>query len=129
MKHTFFGILFTFIYLLAMVRPILPVIEYYINYDYINEQLCENRDKPYLKCNGTCYLEKQLDKIDIQHPDKKPLSALIFDLKDYPISTLDFCNYTYQKFVVEKNIQKIITPQNFASSLMVFDIFHPPLSA
>jgi hypothetical protein len=33
---------------------------YRINRDYIAENLCVNRDKPMLNCNGQCYLAKKL---------------------------------------------------------------------
>ena len=54
------------LYLLVLVQPALPVLEYLVNYDYIVNELCENREKPILTCNGKCYLgdqvEKQLDR-------------------------------------------------------------------
>lgn len=78
-----------------MVRPILPVVEYYMNYNYISKELCENKDKPYLECNGTCYLEKQMSKIDPLGQDQKPVSNIPINLKDYPISTLDFFSYDF----------------------------------
>lgn len=43
----------------------LGVIGYYqLNKEYIAKNLCENRDKPKMKCCGKCYLKKQLRKID-----------------------------------------------------------------
>jgi hypothetical protein len=33
-----------------------------MNYDYISTQLCENTDKPEMKCNGTCHLKNELAK-------------------------------------------------------------------
>lgn len=42
------------------VRSFLPLLDYVINYDYISTQLCENRDKPELLCNGKCYVKKEL---------------------------------------------------------------------
>lgn len=41
----------------------LGLIAYYnINIEYIITELCENKDKPELKCNGKCYLKKKLSK-------------------------------------------------------------------
>ncbi len=45
-----------------LIKPLWPVAEYVINYDYISNILCENKDKPNLNCNGKCYLVKQLSK-------------------------------------------------------------------
>lgn len=52
--------LFLNLYLLALLGPVFPVLEYLMNYDYISTQLCENKDKPILTCHGKCYLEKQV---------------------------------------------------------------------
>ena len=93
MKNQFFGILFYLLYLLAMIRPIFPIIEYHANYDYIASVLCENRDKPYLKCNGKCYLEKQLKKTNHDsHDHKSTIPQINFD--DYPVSPIN--EFTYQ---------------------------------
>jgi hypothetical protein len=54
-----------------IVKPVIPVLEYIVNYDYINKELCINKDKPALKCNGKCHLMKQLAKVS---DDEKPIS-------------------------------------------------------
>jgi hypothetical protein len=48
--------------LLTLLKPVLPVVDYVWNYDYIVNQLCENKAKPQLHCNGTCHLKKELAK-------------------------------------------------------------------
>lgn len=50
------------IVLAVFLRPVLPVVGYIINYDYIVKELCENRQKPELHCNGKCQLMKELAK-------------------------------------------------------------------
>lgn len=37
---------------------------YELNKKYIAANLCENRDKPAMHCNGKCCLKKQLKKLD-----------------------------------------------------------------
>lgn len=62
------------LYLLALIQPALPVLDYLINYDYIVSELCENRDKPILTCNGKCYLGDQITKqLDLQPDPEQPL--------------------------------------------------------
>lgn len=51
-----------FVALTMLVKPLWPVAEYVVNYDYISTVLCENKEKPQLQCNGKCYLAKQLKK-------------------------------------------------------------------
>lgn len=57
------------------LKPILPVADYIINYDYISKVLCENKAKPEMKCNGKCQLMKNLAKAAEQEkpilPEKK----------------------------------------------------------
>jgi hypothetical protein len=50
------------IVILFVFKPVFPLIEYGLNYDYIAKVLCENKAKPELKCNGKCHLMKQLAK-------------------------------------------------------------------
>lgn len=54
-----YGMLFTFY---MVFRPLIPLAEYAVNYDYIVNTLCVNKSKPEIHCNGKCYLSKQLAK-------------------------------------------------------------------
>ena len=38
------------------------IADFYLHRDYIAKNLCENRDKPQMKCCGKCYLKKKLAK-------------------------------------------------------------------
>ena len=70
------------------LKPILPVIDYIVNYDYISNVLCENKAKPELKCNGKCHLIKELAKAS---NDDKPFNS---DKKNNLIQEVEllFCN-------------------------------------
>jgi hypothetical protein len=123
MKNQFFGILFYLLYLLAMVRPVLPIIEYYANYDYIANVLCENKDKPYLDCNGKCYLNKQLKKTNHNNHDHKSSIPQI-NLDDYPVSPLGQYNFVakeFNEFTLKSVPVAIYNAQDFYQS-----VFKPP---
>lgn len=62
-----------FIALVVLSKPLWPLVEYTINYDYIVTELCENKDKPELQCNGKCYLTKQLAE-ETAGDEKNPFS-------------------------------------------------------
>lgn len=107
-----------------LAKPALPVLEYVLNYEYIATELCENKDKPELKCNGKCHLMKELAKAS---EDEKPISkgktlhqeteVLFYEpLADF---TFDNYNFTYSKkqITVYKNLYTHITEISF---------FHPP---
>lgn len=48
--------------LFMLLKPVLPVIDYVVNYEYITKVLCVNKAKPKLQCNGKCHLMKELAK-------------------------------------------------------------------
>ncbi len=64
---------------LMFLRPILPVLEYMVNYDYIVTNLCENKAKPELKCNGKCHLAKQLAKSSESSSEKSSDKKITFE--------------------------------------------------
>ena len=45
-----------------VTRPVVPFIEYAINFEYIKEVLCINKENRELKCDGKCHLNEQLSK-------------------------------------------------------------------
>jgi len=51
-----------FISLILAFRPLIPVLDYVVNYDYITQELCVNRYEPETLCNGVCYLTNEISK-------------------------------------------------------------------
>ncbi|WP_299434102.1 hypothetical protein [uncultured Maribacter sp.] len=64
-----------------MTRPVLPLLEYISNKDYIAEVLCINKEKTELNCQGKCYLMQQLKA---QEKNKTPNVPEV-SLEEYPI--------------------------------------------
>ncbi|WP_121064825.1 hypothetical protein [Maribacter vaceletii] len=64
-----------------MTRPILPLLEYISNKDYIAEVLCINKERTELNCQGKCYLMQQLKA---QEENKKTNIPKV-SLEEYPI--------------------------------------------
>ncbi len=58
---------------------------YKLNRDYITSRHCENKDKPQLKCNGKCYLKKQLKKLNQNGDAPARSSNNKADGEDYPV--------------------------------------------
>jgi hypothetical protein len=57
---------------LSAIRPYFPYVDYAINKEYIAKVLCENIEKPILKCNGKCHLKKELKKaIEVDYSEKE----------------------------------------------------------
>lgn len=112
-----------FLAFIMLCRPLMPVVEYLVAYDYIVQELCVNTDRPELECDGTCYLREQIAKemgstIDnpFQHKQVKiELPQFIEDLPEYVL----FIDRTSTK--TSKAYQNL-----FYHSLFVFKIIEPP---
>ena len=108
-----------------LVRPLWPVFEYVVNYDYIVNVLCENRAQPQLNCDGKCYLAKQLSK-ESEKNQKNPFGEN--QLREMPQIldvTFDPNIDRVQLFYTEIN-RKFWPGPNFSSLLFVFEKIHPP---
>jgi len=111
------------LYVVAMLQPVVPLIEYYSNKEYIASVLCENRDKPALACNGKCYLEKQIKRANNQ--DNHNHSIPEIDLSKYPISLIDYISSEFEmieEFNTSQYLKLLEQPQQYSNS-----IFRPPI--
>lgn len=63
-------------------RPLIPVVDYVVNYEYISTELCENIQQLEILCNGKCYLAKEISKTldDNQKPADKTVSVKLMDV-------------------------------------------------
>jgi len=121
MKH-----LILFVAIIMLIKPLWPLAEYAVNYDYIVENLCENRATPSLHCDGKCYLAKQLAK-ESEGSDKNPFEGKRFNLEIQYISSFD------QLFVLGSDNEWGIAVQNnfkgiqtLIPGLYTTDIAQPP---
>ncbi len=76
------------IYILGMLRPIAPYIEYELNKGYISEFLCINKEKTesITVCYGKCYLTKKLKEAQAQDSNE-PASTI--NIQEYPIGFVE----------------------------------------
>ena len=112
-----------------LLKPIFPVVEYIVNYDYITKVLCENKAKPELKCNGKCHLMKELAKESesekpIQNDKKSSVSefeVLFFqEIKPIQIAQIYFLNKSsiaddYSNFYFHSESCSVFRPPIFIS--------------
>lgn len=115
--------------LVLLLKPVFPVVEYVVNYDYISKVLCENKEKPKLQCNGKCHLMKELAKAsDSDITGEKPISSdkkmaslefevLFFEVIQ-PFKTFYF--YSVNKKDVNSNYSNLYAYLDSCSQ------FHPP---
>jgi len=97
------------------------VLDYRLNKTFIAKNLCENKDRPEMKCEGKCYLCKRLkkeDKKDQDNPERKGenkfelISIEQGYLMTHPFRTVRLVEYPY--------FQEMIS-NSYATSF-----FHPP---
>jgi len=106
-------------YLGTLLSTLAPLL-YYITYqDYILQNLCENRNKIDLECNGKCYMNEQLSKAT-----KKSNKENRIKLEKFPelyslVELPTLCKYSQFKIVISYL-------SNLHSSDFRNDIFHPP---
>lgn len=105
----------------------LPVVDYIINYDYISTQLCENIDKPVLKCNGKCHLKKELAseaKKDNSKSNEQKSNSITFEI----LYCENLSDFTFHKLnQIEKRVFTQYNCIYFQSNST--SIFHPPILA
>ena len=121
------GLAILFVTLVMLVRPLWPVFEYIVNYDYIVNVLCENRNAPQLQCDGKCYLAKQLSR-ESEKNQKNPFGEN--QVTEMP-EILDAVSESYldKDHLFYTDINKKIWPgPNFQSLLFVFEKIQPPES-
>jgi len=112
--------------LFIVFKPVLPIVEYILFYDYIATELCVNKDKPELKCNGTCHLKKELSEAS---DSENPISN---DKNNRPLTEFPFLFFeNFQKFNLivfyESIPEEYLTYPNLYSHLATDFIFHPPI--
>lgn len=110
-----------------IARPVLPVLEYIINYNYIATVLCENKAKPKLHCNGKCHLMKELAKAAEQ---EKPVSEKKSGHTEVELLFFQpFAEITFNSPFVKTSGKKHPVYKNLYSHLAGYAVFHPPLIA
>ena len=107
-------------YLIGMLRPVAPLIEFELNKGYIQDVLCINKDKPITVCGGSCYLSNRME----QEAANAKASPQV-NMQDYPVAIIDLVAITLQpgyKRLVQWQPFTVKAPASFHT-----DIFHPPL--
>ena len=114
-----------FLLLVLALRTAMPILDYAVNYDYISTQLCENRARPELRCNGKCYIKKEI----LKSSENQNAKESKVQIKSIDVLVVNEISEFKADFSVEKNVENNF--QNcFNLRVKPFDesIFHPPLS-
>ena len=124
MKKLIFSHILLNIALLVIIQPALPVLEYLIHYDYIANELCENKDLPVSSCHGKCYLGDQVEKqLDVQTGSESPQPPLT-DFQKFIGAEIKFV--LKKNFVELKSIQRFDHDSSLHESLFALGLLRPP---
>lgn len=109
-----------------LLKPILPVISFMVNYDYIAKELCENKTKPELHCNGKCYLKKELAKAS-ENTNQNSQNKKQIQQETEILFLETICNISFQNNDLHNHS---VVKDNYStqySHLNSNSIFHPPI--
>ncbi len=114
------------IYTLVIISPAIPMADYVINYKHISQDLCENKDKPEMHCNGKCHLKKEIKKVlGDDNPGKKKTTLPTLKLKEYTwYHRIGLHKKYYPEFLFQLEKQIFITPKTYKGYLP--DMIKPP---
>ena len=119
----------SFIIIIALtlfLKPVFPVVDYIVNYDYIAKVLCENKAKPALKCNGKCHLMKELAnqaEKDTPVQNNKKVSISEFEVLFFQ----EIVSLQFTKVFIHDTSINLDHYSNQYYHLNSSNVFHPPI--
>ncbi len=120
----------SFLALLLLVfvfKPVLPILGFALHYDYIKNELCVNRDRPEMHCNGSCFLKKELAKTAEENNAISTLTKSI----SFPFQWLQLPLKSEVIFALTPSPTSNTKTSSYYQSLYQFDLisllFRPPV--
>lgn len=103
------------------------VVHYSLNKNYYSQVLCENKNKPELKCHGKCKLNKRIQRVDKQFPhdenQSKPIKCIQEQVIEfnYPQAWISETYYIRETFRTQHEKNNTFIHTSFHTR-----VFHPP---
>ena len=111
--------------LLVFIKPVVPVFEYVINYEYIAKVLCINKDKPEMQCNGKCHLMQELAKTSEKELPLTPTKKHVVTETEV-LFYQELESFAFDVFFNESRLHITSNYFNFYQLLKSSGTFHPP---
>ena len=108
--------------LLQSLSTVVIVAQYMANKDYIAKNLCENRDKPQMHCDGKCCLKKKLAK------EAKQNAPTPRNQKNQQVVTLFFSEnkLNFKPNAIFATAKTYFSYNELATAYFHHSVFHPP---
>lgn len=101
------------------------MVEYAAFYEYIKNELCINKEKPQLQCNGKCHLKTELAKASDSEKGNEKKQASSTELSFVYFQDVNTHNML---FFNQEQLSKINASYNTIYKYHYMDcVFHPPL--
>jgi len=95
---------------------------YEANKAYVAKELCENKARPQMKCNGKCYLRKQLNKTENnQQQNQQSKQSQTEAVEFLPVTAFTFTPCFHEE--ANTYIDIYTSPKGYNP---LVNIFHPP---
>ena len=111
--------------LLVFIKPVVPVFEYVINYEYIAKVLCINKDKPEMQCNGKCHLMQELAKTSEKELPLTPTKKHVVTETEV-LFYQELESFAFDGLFNESRLDITSNYFNFYQLLKSSGTFHPP---
>jgi hypothetical protein len=109
--------------LLPSFSNVIIYLNFKANQDEITKTLCIQREMKVNKCNGNCYLSKQLKK----EAEKEKQESSNLKEKQELVYTQTTLEYNFTPIVAIEKKRMTVSPYCEKPKSIIFSIFHPPL--
>lgn len=111
--------------LLVFIKPVVPVFEYVINYEYIAKVLCINKNKPEMHCNGKCHLMQEMAKTSEKELPLTPSKKHVVTETEV-LFYQELESFAFDGFFNDSRLHITSNYFNFYQLLKSSGTFHPP---
>ncbi len=116
------AIVITFCYLSGVFAPFYTYVGYFINKDFIAENLCVNKAKPEMDCEGKCYLVKQLaEQSSKSNESEAPTQSAQKAYTPHFVTANTNTNYFIVEVVLQNNMAQFPAAQSAEAQ-----VYSPP---
>lgn len=122
---SFIAIVFVMLYGFALIRPALPLLDYYVAMEKYKAH-CINKERPEIHCNGQCILMQKLKAMNIDRQEPEAPAPVKINLEDYPIGFISAGHHN-KAGITGVCIVNASVVNEFLTARYRSDIFHPPL--
>jgi hypothetical protein len=117
-----------FLFVLNAGSKLIIYADFYLNLDYIAENLCENKDEPELQCNGKCQLMKSLKQEEEKQPEEdKNTPKKVVEYQLFADKVFESTQFQTAPQLDETSQDYFHYEDSYTSNAQS-TIFHPPIS-